>query len=61
MRISAVHNPGSDPMVANPTPLSFAFQPALRADVSRAGEALRPRHFNRKRQIQRHIETRIES
>lgn len=42
MRISAVHNPGCDPMVANLTPLSFAFQPALRADVGWGREALWP-------------------
>jgi len=34
------------PIARNPTPLKTAFQPALRADVSRAGEATRPRRFN---------------
>jgi hypothetical protein len=34
--------PVADPNAANPTPVDFAFQPALRADVSCAGECFDP-------------------
>ena len=46
MRSFAKHDSVYNPIARIPTPLPNAFQPALRADVSRAGEALRPRHFN---------------
>jgi hypothetical protein len=42
MRQSAYHDTDCNPIVANPTPIPMGFQPALRADVSRAGEACDP-------------------
>lgn len=38
--------PRLQPHRAKSDPDTYAPQPALRADVSRVGEALRPRHFN---------------
>ena len=42
MRHSVNYNPGCDPIAIKLTPLGFAFQPALRADVSRAGGVYDP-------------------
>ena len=45
-RISSNHDPEHDPTALFTTPNRKSPQPALRADVSRVGEATRPRLFN---------------